>query len=75
MQTITIVPAEGGGWMVRCSGLANDLFFRSGSSAEAAAIRVAQGYADAGEPSEVAIYLRDHSLAKRFAVPAGLQPA
>ena len=69
MRTIEIVPAEGG-WMVRSDAIENDLFFKSGASAESAAIRLAQGLADAGEHSDVQIYLRDGSLARRFTVPS-----
>ena len=72
MRTIEIVPAEGG-WMVRSDAVENDLFFKSGASAESAAIRLAQGLADAGEHSDVQIYLRDGSLARRGPIecPAG----
>ena len=49
---------------------ANEQFFRSGASAESAAIRLAQGVADAGEGSRVEIYLRDGRLGRRFFVPA-----
>ena len=69
MRTIEIVPAECG-WMVRSDAVENDLFFKSGASAESAAIRLAQGLADAGEHSDVQIYLRDGSLARRFTVPS-----
>ncbi|CAN7605643.1 hypothetical protein LJR164_004507 [Phenylobacterium sp. LjRoot164] len=69
MKAIEIIPAEGG-WMVRSDAIENDLFFRSGASAESAAIRLAQGLADAGEHSDVQIYLRDGSLARRFTVPS-----
>ena len=69
MKAIEIVPAEGG-WMVRSDAVENDLFFKSGASAESAAIRLAQGLADAGEHSDVQIYLRDGSLARRFTVPS-----
>ena len=69
MKAIEIVPAEGG-WMVRSDAIENDLFFKSGASAESAAIRLAQGLADAGEHSDVQIYLRDGSLARRFTVPS-----
>ena len=56
--------------MVRSDAVENDLFFKSGASAESAAIRLAQGLADAGEHSDVQIYLRDGSLARRFTVPS-----
>jgi len=68
MQTISIVPAEGG-WMVRCDGIDNTQVFRHGSSAEAAAIRLAQGFSEAGEAARVKIHLRDGTLAKRLLIP------
>lgn len=69
MRTIEIVPAQGG-WMVRSDAVENEMFFSGGASAESAAIRLAQGLADAGEHSDVQIYLRDGSLARRFTVPS-----
>ena len=69
MKAISIVPAEGG-WMVRSDAIENELFFRSGGSAESAAIRLAQGLADAGTGASIEIHLRDGSLARRFVVPA-----
>lgn len=69
MKTIEIVPAEAG-WMLRSDAIENQLFFRSGASAESAAVRLAQGLADAGDSSRVSIYIRDGSLARQFVVPA-----
>lgn len=69
MQSISIV-AAGGGWMLKSDACVNEQFFRSGSSAESAAIRLAQALADAGEGASVEIYLRDGSLGRRFTVPA-----
>lgn len=69
MKAISIVPADGG-WMVRSEAIDNELFFRSGASAESAAVRLAQGLADAGEDARVEIRLRDGSLGRRFVVPA-----
>ena len=68
MRAIEIIPA-GEGWMVQ-SDTTNPLFFKSGASAESAAIRLAQGIADAGAHARVEIYLRDGSLARRFTVPS-----
>lgn len=68
MKAIEIVPAESG-WMLRSEALDNELFFKSGASAESAAIRLAQGLAEAGEGAHVEIHLRDGSLARRFTVP------
>jgi hypothetical protein len=69
MKTITIVPAQDG-WMMCSDAIDNEQFFQHGASAEAAAIRLAQGLADAGEGSQVEIYIRDGSLGRRFVVPS-----
>lgn len=69
MKSITIVPAEGG-WMLRSDAISNEQFFRSGSSAESAAIRLAQGLAGAGEGAKVEIFIRDGSLGRRFVIPS-----
>ncbi len=68
MKRISIVPA-GQGWMLHSDAIDNEQFFQHGASAEAAALRLAQGLAEAGEGADVEIYLRDGSLARRFAVP------
>lgn len=68
MKAIEIIPAESG-WMVRSNAIENQLFFRSGASAESAALRLAQGLAEAGEESQVEIYIRDGTLVRRFTVP------
>lgn len=69
MKAIEILPAEGG-WMLRSDAMDNTAFFRSGASAESAAIRLAQGLAEAGHGAAVEIFLRDGSLARRFTVPS-----
>lgn len=69
MNTISIVPVEGG-WLLRSDVLANELFFKSGSSAESSALRLAKGLADASKSARVEIYLRDGTLGQRFTVPA-----
>lgn len=69
MKTIEVVPAEGG-WMVRSDAIHNPLVFRSGASAEGAAVRLAQGLSEAGEGARVSIFIRDGSLARRFVVPS-----
>ena len=46
------------------------MLFRSGKTAEAAARDLALRLAEAGEASEVRIYLRDGGLAARFLSPA-----
>ena len=69
MKGISMVPAAGG-WMVQSEAIENELFFKSGASAESAAVRLAQGLADAGEGARIEIYLHDGSLGRRFVVPA-----
>lgn len=69
MKAIEIVPADGG-WMMRSEAIENELFFKSGASAESAAVRLAQGLADAGEGAQIEIYLRDGTLGRRFLVPS-----
>lgn len=69
MKTIEIVPAEAG-WMLRSDAIENQLFFRSGASAESAAVRLAQGLANAGDSSRVIISVRDGSLARELVAPA-----
>ncbi len=67
MKTIEIVPA-GSGWMIRSDVIKNELLFRSGASAESAAVRLGQGLADAGESSQISVFIRDGSLARQFIV-------
>lgn len=69
MNAISITPADGG-WMLSSDAIANEQFFVSGASAESAAIRLAQGLAEAGRGASVEIRLRDGSLGRRFAVAA-----
>lgn len=69
MQAIAIIPFSDG-WALHSTAFANAQVFRSGASAESAAIRLAQGFAEAGEGSEVTVTLRDGSLGKRFVIPA-----
>ncbi|HEX5265098.1 MAG TPA: hypothetical protein VFW13_16325, partial [Phenylobacterium sp.] len=68
-KAISIVPAVGD-WMLRSDAVDNELFFASGASAESAAVRLAQGLADAGEGARVEIYLRDGSFGRKFVIPS-----
>lgn len=68
MQTVSVMPAANG-WIVRADGIQNDLAFRSGAAAEAAAVRLAEAISASGEPVEIRVVLKDGSQAKRFAVP------
>lgn len=69
MKSIEVVAADSG-WMVRSEAIENELFFRSGASAESAAIRLAEGLADAGQGARIQIYLRDGSFGRSFIVPS-----
>ena len=56
--------------MLRSHAIANELFFRSGASAEGAEVRLAQGLVGAGESAQIEIYLRDGDLARRLVIPS-----
>lgn len=56
--------------MMRSDAIGNEASFRSGASAESAAVRLAQGLADAGETARVQIFIRDGSLARQFMAPS-----
>jgi hypothetical protein len=62
--TISVVPV-GDGWAVRSAEFDNDMLFQAGGRAEAAARALARRYAEQGVAAEVAIYLRDGTLAGR----------
>lgn len=66
MQTVSILPAAGG-WVVQAPEIAEQ-FFAKGSAAETAAWKLATALA-LTEHVEIAIFLRDGSLARRFVVP------
>lgn len=65
-HVISVMPADRG-WMVRSEAFENDMVFLSGAKAEAAARRLGLKLADEGEAAEIRIFLRDGSLAGRFA--------
>jgi hypothetical protein len=58
------------GWAVHIEGDAVALAFTTGARAEAAAREIAGRFADAGEPVELRVYLRDGALAGRFLCPS-----
>jgi hypothetical protein len=60
--------------MVSSEAIENQLFSKSGASAESAALQLAQGPAYAGAGARIEIYLRDGSLGRRFVVPALCAP-
>ena len=66
---VSVVPA-GEGWAIRSDVLDADLQFEQGGRAEAAARALADRYAQSGRSAEVRIFLRDRTLAGRFAHPA-----
>lgn len=68
IQAITVTPSVGG-WTVKTDAVDEELFFRSGASAEAAARALGERMAGAGANVEVEIFLRDGSLAGKFAYP------
>jgi len=58
------------GWCLRQDLADNHQVFSSGAKAEDAAMRLAARLADAGQASEVRVYLRGGELGGRFACPA-----
>lgn len=62
---ISVVPV-GNGWAIRSSSFENEMLFVAGAKAEAAARNLARRYAARGNAAEVAIFLRDGSVAGRF---------
>ena len=63
--TICITAAQDG-WRVEGDTVENGMMFLSGAEAETAARRLAQRYSDAGQPTEIEVFLRDGSLAGRY---------
>jgi hypothetical protein len=61
-----LVSPAGDGWAVRSEAFDNELIFKAGGRAEAAARTLADIYARAGNPAEVSIFLRNGDLAGRF---------
>jgi hypothetical protein len=60
----------GEGWAVRQDLTANLQMFSSGARAEDAAMVLAKRLALAGQASEISVFLRNGTLAGRFACPA-----
>jgi hypothetical protein len=63
--TISIRAAQDG-WSVQGDTLENGMMFLSGAEAELAARSLARRYSDAGQPTEIEVFLRDGSLAGRY---------
>jgi hypothetical protein len=68
LDVITVTPFPGG-WRVACEGQVQDQLFQSGATAEAAARQLGAAIARGGRAAEIRIFLRDGSLAGRFACP------
>ncbi len=68
-QKIVIRPLDTG-WAMELDTLDAPMVFKSGAQAERAGRRLAERLADAGEPAELVIHLRDGTLAGRFIATA-----
>jgi hypothetical protein len=68
IQAITVAPSAEG-WTVRSDAIDSELYFQSGASAEAAARDLGARIAGTGAEVEIEIFLRDGSLAGRYAYP------
>jgi hypothetical protein len=63
MNRIISVQPCGDGWRLCSDGFDGEMMFLSGAKAEAAARRLADTFAQAGDNAEIRIYLRDGHLA------------
>jgi hypothetical protein len=70
MVRVIVVEPFAHGWAVRQPAIDNSQLFASGAKAEDAALRLGARLADAGQPTEIQVYLRDGALAGRFLCPA-----
>ena len=66
MSLIICIKAAQDGWRVEGDTVENGMMFLSGAEAETAARRLAERYSDAGQFTEIEVYLRDGSLAGRY---------
>jgi hypothetical protein len=66
LEMITVRPTPGG-WLVACEARTHAQSFASGATAEAAARQLGDAIARGGHAAEIRIFLRDGSLAGRFA--------
>jgi len=66
MRLTISITAEQDGWRVQGDTLENGMMFLSGAEAENAARLIARRYSNAGQPTEVEVFLRDGSLAGRY---------
>jgi len=70
MEQAIIVEPSADGWAVKSAQFANEMFFKSGESAEAAARELGAKMARASGAVVIEIFLRDGSLGGRY-VAAG----
>lgn len=70
MDQAIIVEPSADGWAVKSAHFANEMFFRSGESAEAAARELGAKMALATGEVVIEIFLRDGSLGGRY-IPVG----
>ena len=66
MGLVISITAAQAGWRLQGDTLENGMMFLSGAEAETAARLLAQRYADAGQPTEIEVFLRDGTLAGRY---------
>ena len=66
MTRILAVRPAAYGWSLNIDAQEGCLVFNTGAQAESAARRLAHRLAEAGQPAEILIYLRDGSLAGRL---------
>jgi hypothetical protein len=69
MQTISVMPADGG-WRVSSDVIDNVMMFRRGKAAELAALRLAEASASTGRLTRLQIHLPDGAVASRLVCPA-----
>jgi hypothetical protein len=67
---LIIVRPTPNGWCVARDGFGHGQSFQSGATAEAAARQLGAAIARGGQAAEIRIFLRDGSLAGRFACAA-----
>ena len=66
MNQAIIVEPSADGWAVKSAPFANEMFFKSGESAEAAARELGSRMARASGAVVIEIFLRDGSLGGRY---------
>ena len=73
MLVISVQPVEDG-WSVRGDGVEGDLVFSAGSDAEAAARRLGETLARAGQRVEIRLFLRDGGVAAKLICVPDMKP-